>query len=1232
MFYAIGNIGSSKKTDKSRLTDPSDPYECILEIMDVELPLSDFPQDTMMNAMEYTENEITKEKIYTWAKDENLGILYELVDGEYILTKDASVDLSKTYYVDILLHDDFSEDYTYGWRYIYEDGTDEENKKAWNVCHNAWIQAYRFITNSTDEEFKSRFEEYFVKDSALYYYLFTTRYCMVDSRAKNSFYHLGKTDVYRKLTNPVAELLPIYCELIDGAYVSTTDTEIDDSKTYYTRYAFDLNMNYDDDTSMSLNNYGALSYRYGLEDTDVDEQGKEVFRESDSTIFCRIRDLFANELKTMFNTLESQNAWHAESFLNEIEKWQNQFPEELWRLDIQRKYLRSYNSSFINGAGDPQYLKNMANGKMKYAVKEWERSQEKYMASKYQSSLASSDNAVLRCTVPNGDLVVPVDYKAKLTPYNYMYLNVKYGTGTPIQLKAEPGKEYIIPFTGTSTDIVDIYSASCLQSVGDLSTFYATTVDTAKAIRLKELSIGNNTEGYDNPYLTTMTLGANYLLEVLNVENVSGLTQSLNLTALNNLRELYAHGTNAGGVTFAPGGAIQIAELPAITALSAKNLYYLTTLDIESYDKLTTLTVESCPTIDVLNILKLAPNISRVRITGIDWSLEDTALLDRLYQMTGIDKNGYNISQSVLAGHVHVPVMREKLLADYNAAWPDLEITYDSIIVQYTVTFVNDDDENTVLDVQYVDKGSKPVDPTTRTENPIAIPTKESTVSTDFTFKGWDSELVAAFENKTIKAVYTESTRTYTVRYLSKGTVLQESSALYGTNVFYTGDIPTYTAEEVAYKYYWFTGWDKSGFVDGDKDINAVYDSCEYSSGYFDGKDISIMRPVEIYALTKVGLESNIVESKDSFSFTMGNDYDYEDIESRTLISSTIEFTGSNYLDTNIKLFDVDRNFVLAIDYEFGSENTTNAVLAQCFQTNGSDGFKLSYNSYPRIQWSTNSIQSATGTNREMLVIRHIAGDMNLYVYLSNLSKLDVSYNVIERTRTTTCDSTLVFGCLKADDGAYENHAKGKVYWAKLWYTDLGDIACRELAWYIHESVKMEMCGFKRKYLSDNSSKRCSMSFLAANALYVALPMNSEYTNEGGWANTSLNTWLNTRFYKGLPIQIRQLVKQVRVSSSIGGQSTDISSSDCFVYVPAIIEISPNTTEDPYSNEDAAIDYMTSTDARIRAKTDGEAVDYWTRSPNVSYSSYYWSVRSTGNTYGYRQAPESAGIVIEFCI
>lgn len=123
------------------------------------------------------------------------------------------------------------------------------------------------------------------------------------------------------------------------------------------------------------------------------------------------------------------------------------------------------------------------------------------------------------------------------------------------------------------------------------------------------------------------------------------------------------------------------------------------------------------------------------------------------------------------------------------------------------------------------------------------------------------------------------------VRYLSRGNVLQSSTAPYGSSVFYKGDIPTYTGEETAYKYYLFTGWDKSGFVSGDKDVNAVFDSCEYNEGYFDDKPLSKLRPVEMYALTKLGIEEDVVKLKDSFSFELGHDYSYDDISEKVIIS-----------------------------------------------------------------------------------------------------------------------------------------------------------------------------------------------------------------------------------------------------------------------------------------------------------------------------------------------------------
>ena len=1194
-FYSMGCIGDSKKTDKTRLTDPNDRYECIVEIMDVELPLSDFPKDTMMNAMGYKTDEATGEKIYTWAKDENLDILYEKIDGEYVLTQDETVDLTKTYYVDILEHDDFSEDYTYGWRYLWEDGTDEENEEVANYCHQKWNEFYRFVTTSTDEEFKAHLEDYMVVDSAIYYYLFTTRYTLVDNRAKNSFWHYGWTGEYDESGEKIRK--------------------------------WDLSFAYDMDTSLGLNNYGDLVYRYGYEDTDtLDGTNDEVFRESDSTFFCRIRDLFKDRQKTMYNSLESQGAWSSVTLLQEIEEWQSAYPEALWYEHIKKLYIDSYNSTFINGAGDQQFLRNMAHGKCKYAFIDYETNQEPYMASKYQSSFASSDNSVFRCTVPTGDLVVQPNYKLKLTPYSYMYLNVKYGTQSPIQVRAVPNVEYEIPFEGNSTDIIDVFSSSNIKSFGDLSSCYAATIDTAKASRIKELIIGNKTEGYDNPYLTTLTTGANYLLEILNIENVSGLTQALNLSAMQNLKELYAHGSNIGGVTFANGGKIEIAELPAINSATMKNLIYLTTLDITDLSKLTTLTVENCNTVDLVTILNSAPNLNRIRIIGVDWTLEDTNLLERLYAMKGIDKNGYNTDQSVLTGKVHVPVIRQQQLIDYQNAWSDLEIVADTIIEQFAVTFMNAD--GTILEVQYVDKGEDAIDPTTRIDNPLS-PTIASTVSHDFTFAGWDSSLTDVFTERIITATYTESLRSYTIRYVSKGVTMQESTGLYGENVPYTGISPTYTAEESGYVYYLFNRWDKSGFIDGEKTVNAIFDRFEYTPTSFDGKELEDLTPVEIYAMNKLGLAESVITDKDPYTIVVGNDIDYDDIESELLISEKTYFNGSNYVDTGIQLFDEDKDFVLAIDYEFLTGNTANAVLAQCFQANGSNGFKLGYNSGVKFTWGTTSDNVTSLNKREIIVIRHKKGDNNLTIYKSNLDGDTVLTVDLARTKSTIGTGTLVFGSARADDGIYENHAIGNINWAKVWFADLGDDVCKDLAMWTHESITLEACGFRKYYLSDNTSKRCSFSLLASHLLGRTKGWNSSNVNTGGWANSALNNSLNTRLYGAMPTQIKLLLKQVIVYSSIGQMSTELSSSNCYITIPALIEVNSTMTSEPYNSEGTAISYLNTNDSRKRMFDGGDYNAYWLRSPNASYANYVYRVDENGLPQGITNATTSLGVLIE---
>ena len=1206
-YYALGNVGDSKKTDKTRVNDKNDPKEFVIEILDYNVPLAEFPtgytgengKKAICPVSEWKAGNIAYDYLYA---------PYKYKDGEF-----------KSFGTE-----------SYEFRYEMKGITEEQRE----VNINSWREFYKFVVTSTNDEFYANFNKYFVADSALYYYLFTERYTMVDNRAKNSFWHYGKAYY---TTEEATAFQTEFGSEIPSKYID------DEQASFNNGYRYDLTFGYDMDTALGIGNTGKLEIAYGKEDTDFyvdgDPSSSYIYRAAESTFFCRVRDLFKSELQVMFVDRENANAWSSDSLINQWDKAQSQFPEEVWRLDIQRKYLRTYQGISIDnsiaGTANQRFLTEMLNGRKKYQRRMFERNQELYMATKYFGNTATQDQIMMRFNNPIG-AVVSQDYTLYLTPYSDMYIGVKFGNVSPVNFRAKAGVEYTVPYS-ISTDTADItliYGASFIQAIGDLSRCYVGDNDFSKASRLQRLVIGSAVEGYENTYMTKITLGNNKLLEYLDIRKVTGLNSVIDLSQCNNLMELHAEGSTATGVIFSNGGKLKKAYIPPIVSLTAKNLNNIEIFEVESYDRLQTLVVENTPFINTYEVINSANNLNTVRLIGVNWdssyNIENTSILDRLLTLRGIDNDGYETSISIIVGRLHSAIVKQKQLEIYNSTWNDLEISYNTLITQYIVTFVNKD--GTVLDIQYVDKGTKPVDPITREENPIETPTLASTVSTDYTFDGWDTEFINIFENTTIRATYTETIRQYTIKYMSNGNILQEIKANYGTIVSYTGDIPTYTAEESAYKYYLFDGWNKSGYVDGDKNINAVYDSCEYNSGYFDGKDISTMRPVEIYAMIQLGLESQYVESQDSISIALGNDISFEDIEEKELISDATVFTGTNCIDTGEQLFSEDKDFVLAIDYYMDSSSTNNNVLAQCYSDNGMSGFKLWYNNGVKLGWGSSSTAPSTVGNREMLVLRHIKGENGLHVYVSNTQGSSTSYVELSGMHSVIHDNTLVFGCARADDGAYENYAKGTIYWSKIWYADLGDEVCSNIAYWPHEAINFEMCGFKRYYLSNNASKRSSMTFLASVPLSRKMALSSSTATTGGWANFTLNTYLNSRIYSAFPIKWKQLIKQVKIKSSIGDKSTEISSSDCYIAIPAAIQIDSRKTNEPYINEDSAIDYFTTDGSRILYDKDGNAVEYWTRSPDAGYINYMLRVRTNGTLYSFDYPNSEKAIRILFSI
>ena len=1209
-FYSLGNMGDSKKTDVTRAYDPDDMKEFCIEISDNTLPNSAF-QTGVINPDGTIKYPITKTE---W-KTGNTAYdnLYNNWDGSFEFRYDCCGD---------------SKDGT-------AISTDEVKEKIRTNNRQIWRDFYEFVITSSDEDFVAHLGDWMIEEAAEYLYLFTLRYTMIDNRAKNVFPHWAKHYMSASEAAEAGEKAQYY--IIDNSKAAINNG-----------YRFDF-WDYDNDTGLGINNSGELTMSYGKEDTDYktdrNPSSGYIFNAAESVLWCRIRDLMQPQLRNLYQSVNA-NCWSDTHLINEFDTWQEMFPEELWRLHYERLYLRTYQ------AGTIRFLQEMMNGRKKYQRRQWERDQHAYMGTKFVHTDVKSDQIMFRCNTPKEAVVKP-DYTLRIVPYSDMYISVLYGnSANPTQVRAKAGQEYEITTNLTNMDdtAVLIYCASRIQALNNLSACYIHDNDFSKASKLKTLIIGNDTEGYQNSFLTNLNMGNNVLLEELDVQNCPNLTGSINLSACENLLKLNASGTIISSVSFATHGKITHAYLPAtINTLTFKDLQNLTDLVIPSYENLETFICRNSK-IDALSIIKKAiKSLKTVTVTGINWNLDNTDILKVLAKLSGKDENEFNTDHSVLTGTIHIPVIRDQELKEYigtdeqKGIWSNLEISYDSLIVQYKITCVNADEAHTVLDIQYVDKGADGEDPLTRSLNPIKTPTIPSTVENDFVFKRWDSAFTKIFADRVITAVYDPVIRNYTVEYILKPTlnasetVLQSSTGPFGSTIEYEGETPRYTAEESAFKYYLFKEWDKSGLVTGNKKIYTVFDSCEYTTGYFDGKDLGNLSEVELYTMMKMSLEKEKTKEADTLNFKLGVDYNYDDVESKEFISETTEFDGTNYIDTNTTIMDIDRDFTFAIDFEFDAGNTSGATLAQCFQSNGSNGFRLWYSSNVNLNWGTKSTNPAGIADRELVVIRHKAGSEQAYIYCSNLTGNEVSTTTLSAIRIPVIPSTLVFGCSKADDGEYEKYAKGKIHWAKLWYADLGDGECKDIAAWVHETIPMMVAKYKEYYLSNNTTKRANITFIGKNLLSA----NCAYGNiSGGWAKSSLNSWLNTRLPKAIPPLWKSLIKKVNVIANNADKAKTTSTSECYFYIPSVYEIDPTISGEPYSIEtDSTISFMTSDFVRRRAKVSTPNIyeAYPTRSADVDQSPGTWLYGVDGgddtpgriNGYYY---PQTAGVLIMFSI
>lgn len=1244
-MYSIGNLGTSKKNTHIFHSD----NECCIEVNNNEnagCRMISVPADLQADYTAYLNANYNGMSNYDWSGD---------TDGK---------------------------DHSYGMRFPDTKNPEKEIKAGWarfvkwmaennpNAATNASIatETYapytfkghkrvgtqvlqgttitQYAGTYTTDSFERRMakmlsecEDYMAMDSVIYHFLFIERHTMVDNVSKNTFWSAAKTNQY-----------------INGVEQSNTEGY----------WIWDLSKNYDNDTSDGNNNEGQLIFDYGNEATDR-QDGKAVFNASDAVWFVFASNLY-EACRTMFQNREGadskngkwHNAWNASAYHTYLLEEQRKVPERVWNECYWYDYLRTFETGKVREASDvgqiidKSWITFLDGGQKIHQRWHYETFEELYDASKYRSNFSTANAITFRGYTPDDNdpslLAVPAKSEIAIKMYNKCYLTAHFGDNIQTQ-KVQKGVLTTLQFLEDnnymklSDTVINIDTASMIQEIGDLAPLYPGQASFGAAIRLRSIKIGDSTEGYNNPHITntetgTVTFGANAMLEHLEVQNLSNANQPLDLKDCPAVTYLDAHGSSFTSITFANGGLLNEAYVNNPTSLIMRNLDYLTLANFHLTDAtaVTQLRLEGCKLFDKQTFVESLINLDVLRLSGINWTLSNTTILDNLLNIMGMDELGYTINQSYLAGTVTLTgTVYEGNYDKYTQAWsPDLTInTTGSFIHQHLVTYYNYD--GTKLYETYINSGGYDgqylIDPQALGLLE-SIPTKPADVENVYTFgkvdnaeyyipfSGWREEEseqsiyqangnnsspnISVVGDMNLYAVYSSTKQKYKVRWLlDANRVVAESAAQnYGSgydliapsikDVQALYPTVTFSINGTKCTYSIMTGWEKLPTNITPTEVGSTYDiyatwlrreNVDYNT-VLTSDDYSTEE--KLLVLQKVANARNSLAVKDKFSIQLG----YNGLKPAIdLISTPTRKTGTATTINDYEPFASGKSFTMAIDYRFEAKTSTQAseaVLLSCYSETDEQGFKLYYNPQggsliPQISFgstassTTSNIRSigSSITNRNVVVLRHRAGENILYVYSgSTASGLISEYSSSNFKQTiewsaNASNAKIVLGGINTNNLSSMN-ATGTLYSVKYWEEDLGEGECLQLASWCHETIDFAVTDYDgnevhSSIMGNDFKAKIVLHTLNASEMgtYTIPQINRTTETTIGWNPSDVRTLYNNRIYYGLPTLLQSVMIAATIPYKVAQYndgaysliaSTTSTSSD-YVFAPSCIEV-----------------------------------------------------------------------------
>lgn len=583
-----------------------------------------------------------------------------------------------------------------------------------------------------------------------------------------------------------------------------------------------------------------------------------MFNGQNSVLWNNIREAFSDELDTMYRNLRNQSTtFNYRTVRNLFKSHQSVWPERLWNEDEWRKYVTPSVTLLEEAMAitDPveraeaiaqaqetvaEYF-SMLQGDKDSQQDKFVYCSYRYNDAEHRSGDAVSSNNTISFRAygqPTGSDPLTISVK----PYMDIYTHIRYASAD-IDAKTAfndvhrtmAGETYVSELQysqGTNDTEIAIHSGDLLSEIGDLSPLKIGSANFRAARKLQQLIIGSSASGYTNPWLTSLELGNNELLTLLNVCNCPNLNSSIDLSGCISLETVLATGSGLRAVSLPAGGKLERLDLPnTLTTLEIKNQKFFTTLNVingsgtTDYSNISRLNIENTPNVPIeailMNMVGDEDNHGNVRLYNVEWNATSeanlTACLDKLDTSRGIDESGNPMTEvgtAVVSGRVNLSSsISASLIERIQRDYPNLVVVVNGRAL-YIMSYLNYD--NTVLYREAIAEGSDATNPVTA--GTISAPTRPATTDSygdvvRYAFRDFGTLPTAVTENASMVAQYDE---TYRVRYLNDSgsiTALQTSYVANNGSIQYNGSTPTKTqTDQYTYTFKQWQGSAETGY------------------------------------------------------------------------------------------------------------------------------------------------------------------------------------------------------------------------------------------------------------------------------------------------------------------------------------------------------------------------------------------------------------------------------------